>query len=179
MKFCVMVIPRNTNRFLFLPESNYKNIGKYSNSTIAIWKSSFFIIFIQNGIKRIRINLLMKREIHAAIRCGPLFLDLRGNRHPITWRRANLWMSHDKLKRLFRSMILLELSEIGRERDNLKLPNSLNTFSVRTSAEGKSWEQLYCCFVIQKVLFPQTKYPLILHFLALVIWCNFYQSEFL
>ena len=26
----------------------------------------FFIIFIQNGIKRIQINSLMKREIHAA-----------------------------------------------------------------------------------------------------------------
>ena len=34
-----------------LPERNHKNIGNHS-------KSFFFIIFIQNGIKRIRIGLL-------------------------------------------------------------------------------------------------------------------------
>ena len=32
---------------------------------------------------------------------GPLFLDFRGNRHPVTWKRANLPMSHDSLERLF------------------------------------------------------------------------------
>ena len=35
-------------------------------------------------------------------------------------------------------MILQELPEIGREHDNLKLPNSLNTLSISTSIEGKS-----------------------------------------
>ena len=45
----------------------------------------------------------------------------------------------------------------------------LNTFSISTSADGKSWEHWYCCFVIQiSPLFTQTKHLLILHFLALV-----------
>ena len=37
---------------------------KYSNSTTAGLQSFLFIIFIEKGVKRIRINLLIK-EIHA------------------------------------------------------------------------------------------------------------------
>ena len=43
----------------------------------------FFLYNIQNGMKEIQINLPMKQEIHAA-QCGPLYLDFRGNRHPVT-----------------------------------------------------------------------------------------------
>ena len=52
----------------------------------------------------------------------------------------------------------------------MKLSNSLNTLSIGTSAEGKSWDRRYCCLVIQRsLLFTQTKYLFILHFLAPVI----------
>ena len=57
-----------SNRYLeeSLPQKNYRGIWKYSNSTVAGSKISFFMIFIQNGIKRIRINLLVKQEVDAA-----------------------------------------------------------------------------------------------------------------
>ena len=67
-----MTISRASNRFLMGTERSLSQKG-----IIKIWKNIpvqsqqvhkvfFFIIFIQNGIKRIRINLLVKREIHAA-----------------------------------------------------------------------------------------------------------------
>ena len=49
-----------------LPGRNHKNKGEYSNSTVAGSSRFLFLIFIQNEIKRIKINLLMKRKIHAA-----------------------------------------------------------------------------------------------------------------
>ena len=44
-------------------------------------------------------------------------------------------------------------------------------FSINTSAETMSWKLRYCYFVIQRsLLFTQTKYLLILHFLAFIIF---------
>ena len=62
-----MAISRNSNRFLMGIERSLFQKGIYKNIPIAGSQGSFFIIFIQNGIKRIRINLLMKQEIQAAI----------------------------------------------------------------------------------------------------------------
>ena len=69
---CVVAISREqeslSNGYLeeSLPQKNFRGIWKYSNSTVAGSKISFFMIFIQNGIKRIRINLLVKQEVDAA-----------------------------------------------------------------------------------------------------------------
>ena len=81
-----------------VPERNYKCIWKYSNSNVAGSSSYFLTVFIQNGKKRIRINLLMKQKNDAAtLRIA--FSCFHRNWYLVTWKRANLQMSPDSLER--------------------------------------------------------------------------------
>ena len=71
LKYFVLAISTNSNHFLMciemsLPERNYNSIWQYSNSTAAGSSNSFFIIFMEKGIKQIQITLLMKQDVHAA-----------------------------------------------------------------------------------------------------------------
>ena len=97
VKYCVKAIPRNSNRFLMVIERGLSQ----KDSAVAGSYSSFFIIFIQNGIKRIRITYWWNKRF-MQVQCGPLFLDFRGNWHPVTWKRAALRMSPDSREWLFR-----------------------------------------------------------------------------
>ena len=86
----------------------------------------------------------MKREIHAATALTA-FSWFPWKQTSSSVKRVNLSMNTDDLERLL--------------------------FSINTSAETMSWKLRYCYFVIQRsLLFTQTKYLLILHFLAFIIF---------
>ena len=53
-------------------------------------------------LKLVRDMIITYSHRFMKLQCRLLFLGFCGNRHPITWKRANLWMSPDILKRLFR-----------------------------------------------------------------------------
>ena len=63
VKYYVIAISRNSNRFLMGIERSLSQKEIIKVYEIFQLKSSSFIIFIQNGIKWIRINLLIKQKI--------------------------------------------------------------------------------------------------------------------
>ena len=64
----------------------------------------FFIIFIQNGIKRMGINLWMKQKIHAAtVRTAFFLISVETDIQLCeNIKNASKYMSLDSLERLFR-----------------------------------------------------------------------------
>ena len=61
VKYCLMAISRNSNRFLMGIERRLSQKG-----IIKVYQKIFQFQLVKNETKRIRINLLMKQKIHAA-----------------------------------------------------------------------------------------------------------------
>ena len=101
VKYCVMAISRNSNRFLMGIERSlsHKRIMFQFN------RSRFIKFFLDIHSERNNsIELLNGYELtywwnnkSMQLQCGPLFLGFRVNRDSVTWKRANLRMISDSL----------------------------------------------------------------------------------
>ena len=156
-------------RWLLRGVSPRKELLKYMK--LFLFNRSMFIkLFIHNihsgRNKTDANNLLMKLEIHASTK--------RTAFSSFPWKQTSSYVKKSKFAvESWQPWKVVQVIITWNRKTtwNLKLSNLLNTLSISTSAEGKSWDRHCCCLVIQRsLLSSQIKYLFILHFPAPVIW---------